>query len=148
MKALTIRQPWAWAVFHAEPPKDVENRDWRTDYRGPLVIHAAKGMTREEYHSFWEFYGFARLASGAADSVLNLPAYEDLARGAIIGVVELADCVRSHHSPWFQGEYGFVLQNPRPLARPIATAGALKLWDVPPHVEAQIDSQLAGRGAP
>ena len=29
MKALSIRQPWAWAILHAG--KDIENRDWRTD---------------------------------------------------------------------------------------------------------------------
>jgi len=49
MKALTIRQPWAWAIFHAG--KDIENRDWPTRLRGRIAIHAAKGMTRDEYES-------------------------------------------------------------------------------------------------
>jgi hypothetical protein len=138
MRAISLRQPWAWAIFHAEPRKDVENRNWRTDYRGPLVIHAAKGMTREEYQAFWEFYGFVRLASGAADTLLNLPAPEGLVRGALVGVVELIDCVRSHHSPWFQGEYGFLLQNPRPLKEPIGMIGALGLWDVPDPIGEQL----------
>lgn len=143
MKALSLRQPWAWAIFHADPLKDIENRDWRTDYRGPLVIHAAKGMTREEYHSFWEFYGFVRLASDPqASSVLNLPAYEDLTRGAIIGVVDLVDCVRAHHSPWFQGKYGLVLRSPRALKQPLAMLGTLGLWDVPEFIVEQINEQF------
>jgi hypothetical protein len=40
VKALTIRPPWAWAVIYRG--KDVENRRWRTTYRGPLLIHAGK----------------------------------------------------------------------------------------------------------
>lgn len=40
MKALSVKQPWAWAIIHAG--KDIEKRTWRTDYRGPLLIHAGK----------------------------------------------------------------------------------------------------------
>jgi hypothetical protein len=52
MKILTIRNPWAYAIFHLG--KDVENRSWCRDYKGPLLIHAAahrpanpQGMLRE-----------------------------------------------------------------------------------------------------
>ena len=47
-KAISIRQPWAWAIVHAG--KDIENRDWSTRYRGPVCIHAAKGMTKDEFY--------------------------------------------------------------------------------------------------
>lgn len=47
MKALSIRQPWAWAIVNAG--KRVENRTWETRYRGPILIHAAKGVTKREY---------------------------------------------------------------------------------------------------
>ncbi len=40
MRALTIRQPWAWAITCGL--KRVENRTWSTNYRGPLLIHAGK----------------------------------------------------------------------------------------------------------
>jgi hypothetical protein len=46
MKALSIRQPWAWLILNAG--KDIENRDWLTRFRGPFLIHASKGMTRAE----------------------------------------------------------------------------------------------------
>lgn len=39
MKALTIRQPWAWAIF--TQGKDIENRDWTTRLRGRVAIDAA-----------------------------------------------------------------------------------------------------------
>lgn len=47
MKALSIRQPWAWAILHTG--KSVENRDWYTEYRGRVLLHASKGCTRAEY---------------------------------------------------------------------------------------------------
>ena len=47
MKALAIRQPWAWLVIYGS--KTIENRTWRTQYRGRFLVHAAKGMTRKEY---------------------------------------------------------------------------------------------------
>src|SRR3990167_9411398 len=47
MKALSIRQPWAWLILHAG--KDIENRGWPTSFRGRFLIHASKGMTRAEY---------------------------------------------------------------------------------------------------
>lgn len=43
MKVLTVRQPWAWAIFHAG--KNVENRTWqpRSIKRGDTIaIHVAK----------------------------------------------------------------------------------------------------------
>ena len=46
MKALSIRQPWAWLIVHGR--KDIENRSWRTKFRGRFLVHAAQGMTRRE----------------------------------------------------------------------------------------------------
>jgi hypothetical protein len=45
--ALSMRQPWYWAVEHAG--KRIENRDWATHYRGPLILHAARGCEPAEY---------------------------------------------------------------------------------------------------
>jgi hypothetical protein len=42
MKALTLTQPYATLV--ANGWKGYETRSWRTDYRGPLAIHAASGF--------------------------------------------------------------------------------------------------------
>jgi hypothetical protein len=46
MKALSIRQPWAWLILHAG--KDIENRDRKPrnpalHFRGSFLIHA--GLT-------------------------------------------------------------------------------------------------------
>ena len=67
----------------------------------------------------------------------KLPAYEDLPRGVIIGVVEIVDCVTESKSPWFLGDYGFVLKNQRPV-KPIPCSGALSFWTLPPEIERKI----------
>jgi ASCH domain len=46
---LTVRQPWAWAIIHGG--KDVENRSWRTKYRGPLLIHAGSAFEPDGYET-------------------------------------------------------------------------------------------------
>lgn len=51
MRALTIRQPWASLI--ATGAKTIETRPWRTDYRGPVLIHA--GAHRPA--TFWHHHG-------------------------------------------------------------------------------------------
>jgi hypothetical protein len=127
MKAITLRQPWAWAIISAG--KDIENRNWKTHFRGRVAIHAAVGMTRGEYDRACEYIR-------GVNRRIKVPAYEELERGAIIGTVEIVDCVPDSDSPWFMGKYGFVLARPRGLPEPIACKGALSFWDVPQNIEA------------
>ena len=119
-KALSVRQPWAWAIIHAG--KDVENRTRRTLFRGDFYIHASKGMTLAEYHAFIDFY--ANIKGEYNDAILQTPLPEDLERGGIIGIATLSDCVEASSSPWFFGPYGFALENVRPT-RFIQCKGAL-----------------------
>lgn len=133
MRALSVRQPWAWAILHAG--KDIENRDWPTKFRGTVALHAAKGLTREEH--LWASMDIEERSG------LRPPAYPMLAeRGFIVGLVDIVGCVTEFHSPWFQGEYGFVLENPRPLASPIYYKGALGFWPVPAELERLINGGL------
>jgi len=39
-KAISIRQPWAWAIMHGL--KTVENRSWVTRVRGRIWVHAGR----------------------------------------------------------------------------------------------------------
>lgn len=130
---LTIRQPWAWLILNAG--KDIENRTWPTRVRGRVLVHAAKGCTQDEY---WEAYDFARTARDEKYAGLLLPALKHLERGGVIGSVEIADCVDSSDSPWFVGDYGFVLRNPKPLPFQ-ACKGALGFWRHNAHVEVRHD---------
>ncbi len=121
MKAITIRQPWAWLIFHG---KDIENRDWPSHFRGPLAIHAAKGMTRGEYEDAVEFVCNFDTALAA-----RIPEMLMLKRGAIIGTVQMVACVEDSDSPWFMGKYGHIYQNPKLLEKPVLISGALGLWE-------------------
>ncbi|MDO9069061.1 MAG: ASCH domain-containing protein, partial [Deltaproteobacteria bacterium] len=107
--ALSIRQPWAWLILNAG--KDIENRDWRTNFRGRVLIHASKSCARSEYENAVDFMvdrGIDRLDA-------DLPSIDQFERGGIIGSVEIVDCTDTSDSPWFVGAFGFVLRNPKPL---------------------------------
>jgi len=155
MKALSVRQPWVWAIFHAN--KDIENRDWPTRIRGTVAVHAAKGMTRDEYLEAMAYIrhrfvaevlrnpvtvqlGQGRLSLASGELVT--PGFSDITRGAIVGLVDILDCVTASNSPWFEGPYGFELANQRPLETPIPCSGALNFWDVPLGIVQQIKEQI------
>lgn len=133
MKALSIRQPWAWAILYAG--KDIENRDWRCRLRGRVLVHASQGMTFNEYdgalnfmHGVSETHPFPR--------GLTLPRAAALTRGALVGSVEIVDCVSQSASPWFMGTIGFVLRNPVAFKQPVPFKGSLGFFDVPDSVVA------------
>lgn len=125
LKALSVRQPWAWAIIHAG--KDIENRSWQAvnhglRVRGRICIHAAKGMTKDEYDEAREFI----------DSLgYYTPEAHALYRGGIIGDVEVVDVVSKSDSPWFFGPRGLVLRDPRPMAF-VPAQGALGYFDWEP----------------
>ena len=102
--ALSIRQPWAWAILHRGKP--VENRSWATSFRGPFCLHAAKGMTRDEQLEFHDF--ILRLG-------MEPPNFATLPRGGIVGTAELVSVVTESPSPWFFGPCGFMLRNVQPV---------------------------------
>ena len=105
MRALSIRQPWAWLIVNGY--KDIENRDWSTAFRGQVLIHAGKTMPRRYYEDV-QVDVMNRFA-------IKVPAYEELARGGIVGVATITDCVSSSTSPWYQGAIGFVMADARSL---------------------------------
>jgi hypothetical protein len=172
MRAITVRQPWAWAIVHGG--KDVENRTRNIagSYRGPVAIHAGLRLD-EDYDRVLIGRAVGELARAQAGG----PGLRSVAQragepltpgnaiterygnlGAVIGVVDL---VGAHHadrnalecahlggrhqwcSLWAEpGIHHLVLANPRPLARPIPWRGALGLWRVPDELEAAIREQV------
>jgi hypothetical protein len=117
VRVLTVKQPWAWALIHG--PKRVENRSWPTAYRGPLLIHAGKRPD---------------VISPAIRALLpELPPAERLDYGAIVGVVDLVDCVpyvEVAGQPFAEGPWCWLVREPRPLT-PLPCRGALSLWQPP-----------------
>jgi len=95
MKALSLRQPWAWAILHAG--KRVENRTWKCGFRGPFLIHAAKGCTREEYEQACAWMverGLISWPTWTPDGPARPPDLDDLPRGGIVGRARIVDLLR------------------------------------------------------
>ncbi|MBN9044644.1 MAG: hypothetical protein J0H18_03125 [Rhizobiales bacterium] len=128
--ALSVRQPWVHCIYYLGKP--VENRDWNTQIRGTVCIHASKGMTRAEYYECRMLV--SNIAAEDADTRAKaiqhpIPPLQPIQRGAIIGTVDIVDVVRRSDSRWFFGRYGFVLENPRLLEKPIPCKGALGFFN-------------------
>jgi activating signal cointegrator 1 len=157
MKVISLLQPWASLVVLGH--KKIETRSWDTKYRGPLLIHASAGkkdiyrQIMVDFHQ--EFYH------------LNLPRYQDMPFGAIIGQANLVttsilcppykddvapfgiyyndkgaafsdqELAFGDYSP---GRYGWLLSDPVQFAQPIPAKGSLGLWefDMPDHVHVPV----------
>ncbi|MFM0058509.1 ASCH domain-containing protein [Paraburkholderia phytofirmans] len=153
MKALSVRNPWAWLIVRPDIVgeqarqqaylngliKDVENRSRRTNFRGEFLVHASKGMTRQEYDDALRFALVAGVPYNA------LPHADKLERGGIVGIATIEDCIASmwRTSPWHvEGQYGFQLANAKPL--PFTPCkGALGFFTVPDGVMHALRDHLA-----
>ena len=130
LKAITIKQPWVHAILYEG--KDIENRSWRRDFRGWLVIHAAARAAK-----------VVDFPNGRC-----LPDLSRLPRAAICGVVRVLDVVGYSRSKWYitpspgTVNYGWVLAEPIALSHPIPCKGWLGLWELPVSLERQLRAQL------
>ncbi len=107
--ALSVRQPWAWAIIHGG--KVIENRSLGAIKSGGMTtgricIHAASGLKENEYR-----WGVWRLQRHG----VTCPRPDELPRRAIIGTVDVIDIIDRSESEWFGGPWGLVLANPRPV---------------------------------
>jgi hypothetical protein len=135
MIALTLCQPYASAVLHicedGHPLKTVENRTWRTDYRGPLLIHAGLSRGWMEHYTHDRFDPLRPPGTPAGqDGGIHLPF------GAILGQVRLVDCV-----PYAVGlEIDPIFASgPWCFPRPIPCKGARNFWPVSENVLRRIE---------
>ena len=111
-KMLTVRQPWAWAIFHAG--KDVENRTWYTGHRGPLLICAGRKADPRGY-AFLEALG------------IKVPDLSDQ-MGVIAGLVQVEDCVEGSQSPWaFPEVWHWQLAGAQAATKRVECVGSLGL---------------------
>lgn len=102
MKAISIKQPWASlictprAINTEKGIKDIENRTWRTHFRGRVCIHASQKMVNDIYINAlsdeqWWFMG---------EGMRGRMDLKDFHLSAIIGEVDIVDCVINHPSIW------------------------------------------------
>lgn len=118
MKVIVVRQPWAWLIVNGF--KDIENRSWRTRYRGTLLIQASASCPPKKKVDEVRLFAHKR--------GVDLP--ERFQMGGIVGLAQLEDCVTSSPSKWFEEPIGWVLSNPKKLPF-IPLKGQLGLFDPP-----------------
>ena len=131
VKCLVVRQPWAWALVVGA--KDVENRSWTTDYRGPIVIQASAAKTIVNQVN--------------SSSELPLPPM-DFDYGSLIGVVDLLDVVPLSEplesNRWAWGPYCWKVGNARRFAKPIPAKGKLKLYSLASGLAERAQAAIVG----
>lgn len=117
MKVLSIKQPWAELII--DGVKDVENRTWDTNYRGPILIHAPKSFDHSSYQDLLRRYP-------------NLPpCVQGFTRGAIIGAARLVESTMIVGSRWHEmGLFGFYLEDVIRLDKPVPCRGRLGLFNL------------------
>jgi len=135
MKALSIKQPWASLIAHGI--KNVENRTWKTNFRGKIFIHASA----KPVEVLFSVEQSAQLWMNGFDATTVI-SKESFPISAIIGEVEIVDCVINHESIWAEKSdwqevgwtekqiYNWVLANAVLYDKPILNVkGKLSFWE-------------------
>jgi hypothetical protein len=136
MKCISVIQPWATLLVRGV--KRIETRRWRTHHRGRLAIHAAQNFPED-----------ARARSLAEPFCSHLRQagfrhWSELPRGAIIGTVDLLDCVPAEQArreltesaeldfgDYSSNHWAWRLANPVAFAVPIPFSGRMRVFTVP-----------------
>lgn len=149
--ALTIRQPYAWAIVSGH--KKVENRTWippRAFVGEWLLIHAGKTIDVQAV-------GEVREHMRTIDMLINPDA--DLVTGAVVGAaryvgtatedpglrvpgVEVENPEEHLSSHWYSGPFGWVLEGAVKFKQPVPARGMQKLWAPGEDVLAQCREQF------
>lgn len=124
MKALSITEPYASLI--ADGVKHIETRSWKTNYRGPLLIHASSTPVPKAYRE--------------NDKLMAL--VQNVRRGYILCRADLVDCVEmtdeflktvdeTEQAAGFYsvGRYAWILDNVEPVPQ-VKARGSLGLWNV------------------
>src|SRR5581483_2986656 len=136
MKAISLWQPWAslWLT----DAKIHETRHWPTSHRGLLLVHAAKRQIDD--------YDGDRIDE-ICEGIWGNHWGQDLPRGALIGTVNLVDCVRvetmqaGHHETddyecgnFADGRYAWRRDAFRLFQQPIPYRGQQGFFEVPDDI--------------
>lgn len=143
MKAVTIAQPYAHLIVtpigdlpKGQSEKRIENRTWRTSYRGALAIHAGKSME-------WFRGSGWPMPSGRRIKEDDFP---EMAFGAVVGTAFLVDCVEAAriragdydaNFPWYrnhahmEGPWCWILNAVKRLDAPIPFVGKQGIYEIP-----------------
>jgi hypothetical protein len=128
LKALSLKQPFAWLI--ANGYLLVDDRSWGTQYRGPILIHASKGL----YEAYYQHI--------RSNTDVPIPDRDKLEYGGVVGIADLVLCSkpgqlpagisreqRAHFGGVHQEYYGFLFAQARPLPL-MPCAGKLGIFEI------------------
>ena len=130
MKAFTVYQPYAYAIVAGL--KGYETRPRRTHIRGRVAVHAGKGKP--------QFVSMPVSIALPESAVLHYGAVLG-PLGAVVGTVEIVDCVPVEDligklserervlGDYTPGRFAWVLKNPVMFDRPIPVRGFQGWWN-------------------
>lgn len=131
MKAFTVYQPYAYAIIAGL--KLNETRPRRTHIRGRVAVHAGKldevrATKNLSSNDFWAL-------------MAEIGGKTDLPRGAVVGTVEIVDCVHVEEiihtlsererllGDYSPGRFAWVLRNPVAFSTPVPAKGKQGWWN-------------------
>jgi hypothetical protein len=152
VKALSVSQPWCWAVVDPIARKHIDNRSWAPPISmigQRFAIHAAKSWDKDPIYRGPT--GYLMTPSAFFSCYVDLDhapmAYSHYVSSAVVGVATLdrvvtkADTLPVDQQRWFFGPFGWVLKDIIAIT-PVPCAGKQGLWSLPPHVESAVLQQL------
>ncbi len=139
MRALTLKQPWLYAIEHLG--KRVENRSWAIpkNLRDHwIALHAGKANEHAEWRAVSRIdrnvIPRQKVVFGAVTSVAKF--------GQFLVTAEHPYALNMRQQKWFIGPYGWVIFELVLLKEPLPCRGMLGLWTVPGDIEEKIKEQL------
>ena len=127
VRVLTVKQPWAWAIIHSDPKKDIENRQWKPAQPFFMLVHAGQ---KTDFDAF----RFMRRRG------IKPPLTSQLTYGAIIGAVTVRLWSDYTRSPWADpdSKWHWLLEDAVAFAEPLHCRGQMGLFKPPVNWRSRI----------
>lgn len=120
-KAISIKQPWSYLI--ASRIKPIENRTWKTNFRGSVLIHVGAKVDErlERLDLFTPLqWGLLKVNREKYETFAKYFTYRSWPTSAIIGSVEIVDCIQNSQSGWAEPDcWHWVLKDPVLFENPI-----------------------------
>jgi hypothetical protein len=156
VKALSLSQPYAWLVLQRaeeadprKPLKPIENRSWPLpkNFTVPqrIWIHASLGLYNVTLAALKEVMTPTQSLRCANHLYAIYKDYETYRHqkvhlqrtgnfGCILGSIVVTGQVTASENVWFLGPYGYTLEYPEMLPKPIPYKGQLGFFEVPDSI--------------
>jgi len=136
VQALTLHRPWPAAILYLG--KRVENRTWR-----PPAVLVGQAIA---IHAGNKVMGPVAIPPDTPEDQVELYLQHRIDRG-LVATARIVDVTRYSCPPgqewWWGGPYGWVLDDVRPLHRPLTSRGAQGLWPVADHLRGILERHAA-----